>query len=547
MARIVPDGWEELSAEGVRPNEVDTLRRLAKDLPDEYTVYHGVCWTKVEGSGFSIFGEIDFVILEPSGSMLLVEQKDGYLLEEPDGLTKDYLGKKKNVAAQMGRNAQYLMTKLKKRVTADGVWMHSLLYCPDHIVRKLETAGVPAESIVDGRDKANLAARVQKTLPCREPRPDVTKTIHAVLADVMDLVPDPKLALERIGVIQTRLSGGLSTWARKLEFTPFRLRVVGTAGSGKTQLAMGVIADAVAAGRRVMYVCYNRPLADHVHHLAGKDARTVGYHELCDKTFRATGGVPDFSVKGVFGRLETFMDGYRPAEDELVDELVVDEGQDFKDEWRANVLRFLKPGGRAWWMEDPLQNLYDRPPLTFDNWVTLRSDANYRSPKELLKLISLILPPEFGSRGGSPLTTANVELPTYEGGELFLRTAEAVRKCLAEGYTHQQIAVVTFRGWENSAFKALDSLDGLALIKATGTYDSEGNPLYSEGLIRIDSVHRLKGHSIPCVILTEVDFATMMPIDMRKLFVGITRATAKFVMVSSERSMTLMLERVHAH
>jgi hypothetical protein len=42
------------------------------------------------------------------------------------------------------------------------------------------------------------------------------------------------------------------------------------------------------------------------------------------------------------------------------------------------------------------------------------------------------------------------------------------------------------------------------------------------------------------VVLTEVDFETMSVVDMRKLFVGITRATTKFVMVCSDRVMQRM-------
>ena len=52
-----------------------------------------------------------------------------------------------------------------------------------------------------------------------------------------------------------------------------------------------------------------------------------------------------------------------PTPDDFVDVLVVDDGQNFEQPWADALLRFLKPGGKAWWLEDPLQNLYDRPPV----------------------------------------------------------------------------------------------------------------------------------------------------------------------------------------
>jgi hypothetical protein len=61
-----------------------------------------------------------------------------------------------------------------------------------------------------------------------------------------------------------RISDGLATWARNIGCEPFRLRVTGTARSGKTRLAVGVIQDVMAAGKRTLHVCYNWPLAEHL-------------------------------------------------------------------------------------------------------------------------------------------------------------------------------------------------------------------------------------------------------------------------------------------
>ena len=55
--------------------------------------------------------------------------------------------------------------------------------------------------------------------------------------------------------------------------------------------------------------------------------------------------------------------------------LVVDEGQDFAQPWADALLRWLEPGGKAWWLEDPLQNLYDRPPVALPGWTILRAES----------------------------------------------------------------------------------------------------------------------------------------------------------------------------
>lgn len=59
-----------------------------------------------------------------------------------------------------------------------------------------------------------------------------------------------------------------------------------------------------------------------------------------------------------------------------------------------------------------------------------------------------------------------------------------------------------------------------------------------------DSVFRFKGQSAPCVILTEVDFASFDESPQRLLFVGATRATMKLFVVMSEQAAVVLLKLV---
>mgnify|MGYP001006400671 FL=1 len=82
MAHILPDGWRELSVTGAAQREIETLQRLADALPDDYSVYHAVHWTNLE-RGYSVFGEIDFIVMNRAGHLLVIEQKAGFLDETP--------------------------------------------------------------------------------------------------------------------------------------------------------------------------------------------------------------------------------------------------------------------------------------------------------------------------------------------------------------------------------------------------------------------------------------------------------------------------------
>src|SRR5450631_1292961 len=268
MARTFPDGWEALEAAGAAPFEIATLRRLAAELTGDHSVFHGVHWTRLD-QGYSVFGEIDFIVVGPQGQVILIEQKSGALEETPEGLVKRYKDKLKNVAGQIQRSIDSLQFRFKQGHVGQRLALDYLLYCPDYRVQSPATAGIAPERIVDARQSDRLASIVATMIEAQPPAPGVTSAaVHAFLSDELVLAFDPSALVGQARTWVTRLSGGLATWARRLEFEPFKLRVVGTAGSGKTQLALRVLEDAAAKGLRAQYVCFNRPLADHLARLA---------------------------------------------------------------------------------------------------------------------------------------------------------------------------------------------------------------------------------------------------------------------------------------
>ncbi|KAB0639816.1 nuclease [Burkholderia stagnalis] len=548
MARLIPDDWKSLAATGAAERERETLAALEHALPDDYTVYHGVHWTRAE-QGFSVFGEAAFVVVSPAGRILLIEQKAGFLRETPKGLVKVYLQTERNVPIQLARTQETLHRRLTAALGAGVYGVDALLYCPDYAVRQAAIAGVPAERIVDAARKAQLAQVILQLLPADEPRFANAPKIHHFLADELALAPDTSALVGQAGTLVTRLSGGLAAWARQLEFTPFRLRVTGTAGSGKTQLAVQAMRDAVAAGRRVLYVCFNRPLADYIARIAPPGAKIANYHQLCDWVVRDSGHTPDFQAPDAFERLAARFADTPVPERWRFDVLIVDEGQDFHPSWAVALERLLAPDGAWWWLEDPLQNLYMREPVALPGWVTLKALTNYRSPRDLLDFVRDVVgrvePLAAELRSGSPFDGSDLAVSAYGDADTppaaladacIDATKRAITHALSLGFRKQDIAVLSYRGRESSALAALDQLGPHRVKRFTGKYDLFGNPEYVDGDVLLDSIYRFKGQSAPCVILTEIDFDTLDARAARKLFVGATRATMKLLLVASSRA-----------
>ncbi len=535
MAHIHPAGWRELAATGAAQREIETLALLEKALSNDYLVYHGVHWTRVENN-FSAYGEIDFIVVAPNGRVLLIEQKSGFLDETPEGLVKKFQGRQVNVRNHLVHTVQALIGKFNR--DGEALRIDYLLYCPDYTVRNPDLAGMDAARIVDARRRERLAAVIREILPAGEAGNQRAR-VQRFFESLLELQPDASALVGRAEQMVTRLAGGLASWARQLEFSPFRLRVVGTAGSGKTQLALAEYRAAIEAGARPLYVCYNRPLADHMQAIVPAGGTVATFHMLCDAFAREAGLQPDYRDPEVFRRMEQALAAADLPPTWQYDVLIVDEGQDFSEPWRDSLLRMLKPGGRAIWLEDPLQNLYGRAPLSLQGWVLLRSSSNFRSPRQIVDLLSGMAERhghQAPIEAASPFLGADVDLLTYAGHDqldLQEKTKQAISHCLAQGYARHDIVLLSFHGREKSTLLNLDHLGRHSLKSFTGDYDLFGNPIWREGELLAESVYRFKGQSAPAVIFTEIDFETLDERSFRKLFVGMTRARLKLVLVAS--------------
>ena len=542
MAHIVPDGWQNLPA--ATPSvqrELETLRVLAAALPDDYTVYHGVHWSTLERS-HAIFGEIDFVVVNRRGDLLLIEQKLGFLGETADGLVKDYHGRSKSVPVQMARSRDAVLSKLRQRPGVDHIHVETLLFCPHYSIKNPLAAGILPERIVDSRRKDQLGQIIEKILPVGE---DIdTALVHQFLRDVIKLEPDVSALVGRARTLVARISGGLAHWARQIDVTPYRLRVTGTAGSGKTQLALAEFRAAIDGRKRPLYVCFNRPLADHIELIAPRGGMACTFHTLCEALLRAHGLAHDYTQPGAFEALVARTQDLTVPETLLFDTVIVDEGQDWSESWRDRVLRHARADARLLWLEDPLQNLYGRPPVALPGWVGLRSQANYRSPRPIVRFLQGILGEEADIEAASPIDAAEVEILMYrDKAELLAQAKMGIKQCYAAGFRKADVAVISYHGRESSHLMRHDRLGDFSFRRFAGTYDLFQRPIYEEGDILMESVMRFKGQAAPAVVFAEIDFAELDDKAVRRLFVGATRATMKLVLVLTEGAAGQLLAR----
>jgi len=560
VARIVPSDAEPVPAAGHGPSaEMRTLARLRDGLDDTYTIYHGVHWARANAQG-SVYGEIDFIVSNRFGRLLAIEQKDTLVVATGGDLVARYRPRRagggpapaprdKSVVSQVNRNLNALRSEFANRHGGKHLHVDHLLYLPMSRVAGALPSSVDPRRVVDADRDGELVAVVESLLALvphewSDADLDNLPLVGQFLSRTVGASPHIGVLGRAARESTTRLAGGLSTWAGRLSIEPPRLRVRGTAGSGKTQLALQALQDAHDAGRPALYVCFNRPLADAMRLVAPDPGKVVTFHELALTTLQQAGAPAiDFARPGAFDEIAASFLALAPRLAGTFATLVVDEGQDFEQSWADGLLAMARPDARVLWLEDPEQSLYDRAPVALPGWASVSSPVNYRSPRLMVEFMNWLRLTDEPVEAGGPVPGFDPGWILHDDGASPVEaTEEAVLGLLRDGYAPEAIAVLSYRGLSGSHVAGEggpDALAGLRVARPAG-YAADGAALRTEGRLLVDTVHRFKGQAADAVVVTEIDFAQFGERERRRLFVALTRARLHAVLVASERASAIL-------
>lgn len=540
MAVLVPSVSPVLRRDGGIYRELDIVNQLVQALPDGYEIFHGLELHTVQ-QGHDHYGEIDIIVLAPTGALLIIEVKAG-AVQLRDGQVFKCYGtdeRTRDVSQQVRWQRGSLLSRLSDARLETSV--ANCLVLPDYRLSSDDLVSMPRERIIDATLFPQLASLVREWLAgmrgCTQ-----FDALRRFLYNQFRVTVDLAAVREQLARSTRVLADGLATWVPRIEAPSRVLRVQATAGSGKTQLALQLLEQALQAGGRAGYVCFNRSLADHIRALAPARAEVANFHELVVEYDRRTHGEPDFTQPQV---LEQATARYLAASGSLpsrYDLLVIDEGQDFEPEWIERLVQLLHPDGKLYLLQDDEQRLYARQDFAIDDAVVVVSRDNFRSPRLICDVINAL----------RLCSTAVVSKSPYQGElpgfhvyrnepELLEQTAQAVAGLMARGFAAGDIAVVSHRGRAASVFTERTRIGALSTTRFTGAYTRAGEPVWSQGELLVESIYRFKGQSKPAIVLTEVAFAELTAVEKRKLFVGLTRAQmAVEIVLSPEAEQAMM-------
>lgn len=539
MAALLPDISSDVTNRLGFRREVDVLQLLQRTLPDGYEIFHGVDWHSLH-EGKDCHGEIDFVVMNRSGSLLLVEVKAGELAMRDGKLFKAYGQHERDVAIQV--RVQYSAMRSLLEKAGLKVQVNNCLVLPDYRVDAAAIVAIPRARIVDAADFSRLSDCVQSLLPLGEPQLQAD-SVRAFLSNHLAVAPDVSILRGQLQQATRSLADGLATWVPRVQAPTRRYRIQATAGSGKTQLALKLLHDAFQRSQRAMYVCFNRPLADQMASLAPNTTAVKTFHSVCVDHYRVRGGQMDFHDPSSFEKAaKSYLALQMEQQDEL-DLLIIDEAQDFKPEWIAAISGKLVSDGRLYVMEDPDQQLYGRGSFVLPEAVLIQCHDNFRCPQQVCAAVNAFGLASQPIQSKSPWRGDVPSFFVYDGSneDLLQQTELAISAQLARGVDVSQIAVLSTRGLSHSALRSHITLAGYSVRRFIGEFDESGQPRWTDGQLLVDSVYRFKGQSATTVILTEVDFNALGSHERALLFVGMTRGLMSVSLVLSQRTVELLV------
>lgn len=538
--------------------EREVRRLLASQLPQDWIVVCNVAWALQNDQGLVRDGQCDFVVLVPGLGMAVLEVKGSrsvrvgdngiWYRQETDRRTGQVRGEvpiDEPPPEQACRNMHTLAKAVCDRLPRQrfpGAFAFLVAY-PNGQVDGLSTLYDPS-TIVPSQEMYRLERRIRGALEARIHQPqgseftaDMAGRVAAILSNAsFRIAPrDAPLDADEDVVDLDELTRQQFAALRGAFELP-RVAIVGPAGSGKTLLALWKLDALLEEGKRALYVCFNKALAEHLR-LANPEMSAA--ITSVDRLFYKLAGKADERRSGEKFFTEELPSLVQDVAAELpllskYEAIIVDEGQDFGELRLLALLDMLTPAGQWLFFADWEQNVYKsskQEPIGAE--VTFRLYHNCRNTQLVnaatngcceLSVVHMpgvplgaapLLKKGWGATAAADAWAAAHGLAP-EGGAIFLSPFKLENSCLAS----------------SGRAYGLEVTEDIALL---------GKP----GFVYFSTIRSFKGLEGKSVVLLHADIPGRIPaLSPDDLYVACTRATGRLaIMAASEDALQWYSQR----
>lgn len=353
------------------PSEEKFFNACREQLSDKYHVFFSVRWYSEE-NGRRIDSECDFLIFNPDygflcieckgGKGIYVDENDTWYLEEFDEDRKLRRSPYKQSEESMRFFKNYYEDELE--TIYPGIYGNAVVF-PNFSVTVPITVESPLELTIDIENMKQLSKRIVEIFRYfnvkRSGRtsfmsPDAGKKFISLINKRIALsiaagalIEDKERELAEINQTQDVVIDLLTHYPRAF--------IVGGAGTGKTWIGIKKIKRCLLSGKEPLYLCCNSVLAENVRKQINDDKAAV--HSIDDYAYKVLGnrvenapesnGCKEYSV---FFEEASSLKRY--------DLVIVDEAQDFTEDWAYCANLFVKDNGSLYVFYDESQNVFSR-------------------------------------------------------------------------------------------------------------------------------------------------------------------------------------------
>ena len=526
MAKMIPNTTYETGSEG----EDRIFESLQTSLPDTYTVFHSVRWIGSDRKRSQ--GEADFIVFHPQKGVLIIEVKAGIISVDNNRTwyqTNRNTGIKKEIfdPEKQADESKFKFIALLGNINClvcHAVWFPSVSFPKNNLPPNYHP-----DMILDGESVLNPDKAIENVFNYWSKQLNRTtqlnksqeESVIQKIAPTLNLLPSLKLDFDNREQRFVKLT---NEQIRILDFLKLQQKaaISGSAGTGKTFIALEKARQLHQEGAKVVFLCFNRLLADFL-----KD--NFSHYGFYISTF-------DSLARKYVGEQRDFKISQAKFLDYLVDkendfeftDVIIDEGQDFENDWLEYLDYRISNENCFYVFYDQQQCLYSDD---LSNWLKnapcrLTLTVNCRNTEAIAKTA-------YGSLGKTPnqpnLSGIDGEQPeiisVLEPKSLAKHIDTLVNKYIIETKTDpSNIAIITMVSYMDSLLEQMSAFSKLNYA------DSK-----QKGKVCKTTARKFKGLEADLVIITDIDWNALTEVTYRKLFyTSCSRAKHNLYLVSQE-------------
>jgi len=550
MAKMYPRTPDE----GTESNAERKVFYALKDLlSDDYTVIHSLSvYQKISRKGPLRDGEIDFLIIHPEKGMLAIEVKGGGIeidSEAGEWFSTDYHGVKNQIKNPYEQSKKHIYTLSREIENHEDLrrfnypFGHAVWFPDLDLTNQNLGLSLQLQNITFGKTDIT---RIVNAIPqmfrnALGEKPKKVPTTEGVEELIRFYAPSRKISITLSSKIENEKEVLFEATKSQYKILSLierfpRVSISGAAGCGKTFIALEKARRISESDpeKKVLLVCFNRALAQSLQQMNPSHGQIdiFHFHGLCTEFCkRAHFDIPKPDPHGdpkVFFRNELpdcLLDSLEEVADRY-DALIVDEGQDFQDNWWLPLQELLNDPeeGMFYIFFDDNQKIYcEKIELPFGD-PPLSLNENCRNTQlihsEAMKYYSgLVKPSATGPQGREPQFIKLIDgVPEAECVDSIITNLLKKEQVLPENIT-----VLTPRKNGLSIWNS-----NTVFAKRRITWDITKR---RDNKIFCSTIHAFKGLESPVVIVTEL--AAILPAQRNELmYIATTRANSHLIIIS---------------